>query len=64
MKTTFEGRLIEIEEIENINYDHDYWCDGFISKAYWLDTNKEFTDKELDRINDGGIDEYIQNWLY
>jgi hypothetical protein len=64
MKTIFEDRPIDIEELENATFDYDYWCDAFISQATWLDTNKEFTDEELDRINDKGIDEYIIQWLY
>lgn len=64
MTTTYKDRPIDIEELEGATHDHDYWCDAFVVKAVWLDTNQEFTDEELDEMNSGDIDEYIIAWLY
>lgn len=64
MQTFFEQRPIEIEEMYIASGGRDYLCDSFIEKAYWIDTKQDFTEEELDRINDGGIYEYVMDWLY
>lgn len=65
MKVTFQNREVEIEEFEDVSYDHDYWCDAFISNAYWVDTDTALSDDELDLMNDDiNKDEWIMSWLY
>ena len=68
MKVTFENRPCEIE-LDNVVYDHDYWCDAYASGGYWLDTEKDFTEDELDRateymqsVHNG--EDWIMKWLY
>ena len=43
---------IEDIELEDIDYsDYPDFVDAYISKAYWIDTDKELTEEELDNLN-------------
>lgn len=52
-------------EWENVNMDHDYWCDTYISYAEHAN-GSPLTDDELENIDEGIIYEYLVDqmpWL-
>lgn len=65
MIVTFKGREVDIE-LENATPDYDYWCDVFVDKAVWQDTDTELTGDEYDEINEElkKDDQWILDWIY
>ena len=55
MKHTFKGREICDIEIDGIDHkDYPDFVDAYIYSAYWKDTGKKLTDKELEELQDDG----------
>lgn len=50
-------------ELENTSYDHDYWCDTYVSYAEWED-GTPLTERELEAIPDDELYEMIMDWLF
>lgn len=57
MKTLFNGRQIEITDI---NYGKHDPVDSFIESAYYLDTEEELTEEELIKLTDET--DFYQDW--
>lgn len=59
MKTTFNSRPVEISDI---NHDSKDSCDSFIESAYYIDTEIDLTDEELDELTDENRDIITEDW--
>jgi hypothetical protein len=59
-----KGRKVKIE-LENVSYDHDYWCDCYVSSAYDIELQKDLPEEELEQMSDS-IDkiDWIMDYLY
>ena len=51
-------------ELDNVSYDHDYWCDTYVVSA--LIDGREATEEELEAITENGdfMDKAIHEYLY
>lgn len=59
---------IDDADLENLKYDHDYWCDVIVSKI-WLVDGTELDDDTIEALEStqaGGMwkFDFISNWIH